>query len=91
MRYFLKGGVLLIFAVAFGLVFSPLLTVTLHDALLDFLEAETAKKVTDYFHRTEVSRASGIAALLLFWTAIVFVVDRAFDSVSTKASTTQGQ
>jgi hypothetical protein len=76
MRCLIKACLMLAAAAAFGVVFSPLLTVTLHDALFDFLDEETAKKVTDYFRRTEVPRAIGITLVLVLWTGIVIAVDR---------------
>jgi uncharacterized BrkB/YihY/UPF0761 family membrane protein len=81
MQYVVKFALFLIFAAGFGLLFSPLLTVTLNDAFLDFLDDETANTVTDYFRRTELSRAVGIGALLLFWTCIVIAIDRAIDHI----------
>ena len=86
MRNVVKGGLLLIAAVLFGLVFSPLLTVTIHDALLDFLDGDSANKVTDYFRRTEHFRAAGITLLLLLWAGIVIGIDRVIDFSRVKPS-----
>jgi uncharacterized BrkB/YihY/UPF0761 family membrane protein len=90
MRSIVKCALLFIAAAGFGVVFSPLLTVTLNDALLDFLDEETAKTVTDYFRRTEVSRAFGIAIVLLVWAGLVTAIDRIIDSTMKTQCGTSG-
>ena len=80
MQSIVKWSLLLIAAAGLGVVVSPLLTVTLNDAFLDFLDEETAKTVTDYFRRTEVSRAFGISIVLFVWAGLITAIDRILDS-----------
>lgn len=82
MRHLTKFILLVVAIAAFSLLFPPMLTATLRDALLDFLDEPTTNKIIDYSRRTEASRACGMALLLSGWTAFVVLVNFLVDAAS---------
>ena len=81
MRHFSKLAIVLLAIAAFSVTMPPLLTATIRDALLDFLDQPTADRVIDYARRTETSRAIGLALLLSGWTVFLVLVHVVVDAV----------
>jgi hypothetical protein len=81
MRNATKVGLVVAAAMASGILISIAMKFTARDAMLDFLDEQSANKVADYYERTALVRGLGLALALLAWTGLVFAIGRVIDAM----------